>query len=193
MGVELPQPPVLAGDLAADAADASAFLLQGADLIGRHGEPAGRTEAEKRDVDTVKAALDDVRERFLRRHTRALYAELTNNGAEAMRADALVYAAAERVPGLTPRRVVVDIERDRLQKDKEGWEIAQGRLLGHVLAHPECGPHLIEVMLRPTELALAHLDELRQTGRADLGQAAVERRGRVGVAELRNPRHLNAW
>jgi thioesterase DpgC len=109
-----------------------------------------------------------------------------------MRADALVYAAAERVPGLTPGRGLVDSERERLQKDKEGWEIAQGRLLGHVLAHPECGPHLIEVMLRPTELALAHLEELRQTGRVDLERAAVERHGRVGVAELRNPRHLNA-
>jgi (3,5-dihydroxyphenyl)acetyl-CoA 1,2-dioxygenase len=188
----LPAPPTLAGDFAADAAEASAFLLQGADEVGRYGEPAARTEAERREVETIKADLDDVRERFLRRHTRALYAELTDNGAQAMRADALVYAAAERIPGLTPRRAVVDIERERRHADKEGWEIAQGRLLGHVLAHPETGPHLIEVMLRPTDLALAHLDELRQTGRADLGQAVVERHGRVGVAELRNPRHLNA-
>jgi thioesterase DpgC len=192
MGVDLHEPPRLTGDLAPDAADASAFLLHGADLIGRLGEPAVRTETERHEVDTVKAAMDDVRERFLRRHTRALYAELTDNGAVAMRADALVYAAAERVPGLTPRRAEVDIERERLQKDKEGWEVAQGRLLGHVLAHAETGPHLIEVMLRPTDLALAHLEELEQTGRADLGRAVVERHGRVGVAELRNPRHLNA-
>jgi (3,5-dihydroxyphenyl)acetyl-CoA 1,2-dioxygenase len=192
MAVELPDPPALRGDFPADAAEASAFLLQGADLVGRYGEPTGRSEAERREVEEIKAAQDDVRERFLRRHTRALYAELTDNGAEAMRADALVYAAAERVPGLTPRRAVVEIERERLQKDKEGWEIAQGRLLGHVLAHPETGPHLIEVMLRPTDLALAHLEELETTGRVDLGQAAVERHGTVGIAELRNPRHLNA-
>jgi enoyl-CoA hydratase/carnithine racemase len=190
--MDLPEPPVLAGDFAADVADASAFLLQGADEVGRYGEPAGRSEQERSEVEAIMAALDEVRDRFLRRHTRALYAELTDNGAQAMRADALVYAAAERVPGLTPRRVVVDIERERRHADKEGWEIAQGRLLGHVLAHPECGPHLIEVMLRPTDLALAHLEELQQTGRVDLGQAAVERHGRVGVAELRNPRHLNA-
>jgi (3,5-dihydroxyphenyl)acetyl-CoA 1,2-dioxygenase len=190
--VELPEPPALRGDFSADAAEASAFLLQAADLVGRYGEPAGRTDAERHEVEEIKAGQDDVRERFLRRHTRALYAELTDDGAEAMRADALVYAAAERVPGLTPRRAVVEIERERLQKDKEGWEVAQGRLLGHVLAHPECGPHLIEVMLRPTELALAHLEELTRTGRADLGRAVVERHGNVGVAELRNPRHLNA-
>ncbi len=192
MPVELPDPPALRGDFPADAAAASAFLLQAADLVGRHGEPAGRSEAEQRDVDEIMRAQDDVRERLLRRHTRALYAELTDHGAEALRADALVYAAADRVPGLAPRRALVDIERERLHKDKEGWEIAQGRLLGHVLAHPECGPHLIEVMLRPTELALEHLEELQATGRVDLGRAVVERRGAVGVAELRNPRHLNA-
>jgi enoyl-CoA hydratase/carnithine racemase len=190
--VELPAAPTLQGEFAADAAEASAFLLQGADAVGRYGEPAGRTEAERHDVSEIMRSLDDVRERFLRRHARALYAELTDNGAQAMRADALVYAAAERVPGLTPRRQLVEIERERLQKDKEGWEVAQGRLLGHVLGHPECGPHLIEVMLRPTDLALAHLEELRATGRVDLGRAVVERHGTVGVAELRNPRHLNA-
>src|SRR3954452_22985624 len=190
--VELPAAPTLQGEFAADAAEVSAFLLQGADAVGRYGEPAGRADAERHDVAEIMRSLDDVRERFLRRHTRALYAELTDNGRQAMRADALVYAAAERVPGLTPRRQLVDIERERLQKDKEGWEVAQGRLLGHVLGHPECGPHLIEVMLRPTDLALAHLEELERTGRVDLGQAVVERHGTVGVAELRNPRHLNA-
>src|SRR5262249_19262221 len=149
--VDLPDPPALRGDFPTDAADAGAFLLQAADLVGRYGEPAGRSEAERREVEEIKGAQDDVRERFLRRHTRALYAELTDNGAEAMRAEALVYATAERVPELTPRRAMVDLERERLQKDKEGWEVAQGRLLGHVLAHAECGPHLIEVMLRPTD------------------------------------------
>ena len=47
-------------------------------------------------------------------------------------------------------------------------------------------------MLRPTELALEHLEELRRTGRVDLGTAAVTRDGKVGTVELRNPRHLNA-
>ena len=103
-----------------------------------------------------------------------------------------MYAAAERVPGLTPRRLVVDHERERLQKDKDGHEIAQGKLLGHVLADPEAGRHLIDAMLRPTELALEHREELQRTGRVDLGTAAVIRDGKVGTVELRNPRHLNA-
>src|SRR3954468_6804960 len=189
---ELADPPALTGDLDADAQAAGAFLLRGADLVGRLPARPSRSETEQSDVDAIMRALDDVRERYLRRHTRALYAELTDNGTKAVRAEELVYLAAERVPGLTPRRVVVNNERDRLQKDKDGWEVAQGRLLGHVLAHPEAGPHLIEVMLRPTETALEHLEELTRTRRVELGGAVVERHGRVGVAELRNPRHLNA-
>jgi thioesterase DpgC len=61
-----------------------------------------------------------------------------------------------------------------------------------VLAAPRPGAHLVWAMLRPTELALEHLDELRSTGEVDLGGAHVRREGVAGVLELRNPRHLNA-
>jgi thioesterase DpgC len=126
----------------------------------------------------------------MRIDTHELYAELTRDGP--LRADELVYAAAELAPGLVPTREQVAAERERLQKDKQGLEIAQGAFLGDVLADPECGRHLIDAMLRPTQLALDHLDELKASGRVDLGTAAVERRGSVGIVELRNPRHLNA-
>jgi thioesterase DpgC len=46
-------------------------------------------------------------------------------------------------------------------------------------------------MLRPISTG-QQLDELRATGRVDLGAAVVERRGDVGYLELRNARHLNA-
>ena len=184
--------PALGGGFEADAADLSAFLLRGADLVGQLPERPRRSEREQATVTAVMAELDRARDEFLARHTLALYADLTGDGTRALRADELVYAAADRVPGLTPRLVVVENERTRLQKDKDGWEIAQGRLLGHVLAHPETGRHLIDAMLRPTPLALERLDELTRSGRVDLGRATVERRGRVGIVELHNPRHLNA-
>src|SRR3954470_608174 len=145
-------PPALDGDYGADAEEASAFLLQGADLIGRLPAKPDRSEREQAAASEIHAALGEVRDRFLRRHTRALYADLTAHGTKAVRAEELVYLAADRVPGLTPRKLVLANERDRLQKDREGWEIAQGKLLGHVLAHRETGSHLIEVMLRPSEL-----------------------------------------
>jgi thioesterase DpgC len=124
--------------------------------------------------------------------TSALYAELTDGLTRPVRADDLVYAAAEAQPGLTPTRAQVEAERGKLQKDKEGLEIAQGAFLGDVLADPECGRHLVDSMLRPTALALEKLEELRSAAFVDLGKATVERQGSLGIVELRNPRHLNA-
>ena len=83
-------------------------------------------------------------------------------------------------------------ELERKLAEKEGVEIAQGLFLAHVLSSPRAGSHLIHAMLRPTAEALERLDEFRATGAADLGAVHVSRRGRAGVLELRNPRHLNA-
>ena len=104
----------------------------------------------------------------------------------ALRAEELVYSG---IAGL-PTREQVAAEASKLQKDKAGLEIAQGEYLGAVLADAAAGTRLVETMLRP--LSLSRLDALRATGRVDLGAAVVERRGNVGVLELRNPRHLNA-
>src|SRR4051812_41576545 len=93
-------------------------------------------------LDGFAGDPDGLRDAFLARHVHALYARLTDDGNDGLRADDLVYAAAELVPGLTPTREQVERERERLQKDKEGYEVAQGTLLGHVLAHPDTGLHL---------------------------------------------------
>jgi thioesterase DpgC len=152
-----------------------------------------------RDAERLSAKLDGLaddpdgaRDAFLARHVHQLYAKLTGNGENGLRADDLVYAAAELVPGLAPSREQVALERERLLKDHEGYEIAQGVLLGHVLANEDAGRHLIDVMLRPTQLALDHLEAFKAHGEADLGTAYVRRDGNVGTVELRNPRHLNA-
>src|SRR5262245_2786068 len=103
-----------------------------------------------------------------------------------LRAEELVYSG---VAGL-PSRDEVAHEAAKTLKDKAGLEIAQGEYLGDVLADPVAGTRLVEKMLEP--LSLDRLQELRTTGRVDLGAAVVERRGNVGVLEMRNPRHLNA-
>jgi (3,5-dihydroxyphenyl)acetyl-CoA 1,2-dioxygenase len=143
-------------------------------------------------VENFEGADHVARERFLREHAEELYAALTDDLATPLRLDELVYRAAERFPGLVPARETVDAERENLQGDKEGAEIAQGLLIAHVLASPRAGAHLVWAMLRPTALALEHLDELRTTGEVDLGGAHVRRDGVAGIVELRNPRHLNA-
>jgi thioesterase DpgC len=121
-----------------------------------------------------------------------LYDELTDARTKSVRLDELVYAAAERVPGLVPTRAEVDAERERPLADKRGVELAQGLLLAEFLALPEQGRHLLGAMLEPTALALERLEELRATGSVDLGAARVTRHGRAGILELLNPRHLNA-
>jgi (3,5-dihydroxyphenyl)acetyl-CoA 1,2-dioxygenase len=143
-------------------------------------------------VENFEGADHDARERYLREHAEELYAALTDDYATALRLDELVYRAAERVPGLVPTRAEVDAEAEHLQGEKEGAEIAQGLLIAHVLASPRAGSHLVWAMLRPTDLALEHLDELRSRGEVDLGGAHVRRDGPAGIVELRNPRHLNA-
>jgi (3,5-dihydroxyphenyl)acetyl-CoA 1,2-dioxygenase len=129
---------------------------------------------------------------FLREHAEAVYVELTDDLRVSVRDEDLVYAAAERVPGLVPTRDEVALERERKLPDKQGVEIAQGLFLSYVLASPRCGAHLVWSMLRPTESALERLDEFRATGVADLGGTYLERRGQVAYLEIRNDRHLNA-
>jgi thioesterase DpgC len=141
---------------------------------------------------TIALTDDDARERFLRDNAEQVYAELTDDYSRSLRDEELVFEAAERFPGLAPTREAMAAELQRPLAEKQGLEIAQGLLLGHVLASPRAGDHLIHTMLRPTPEALDRLDEFRATGVADLGPVQVSRHGRAGILELRNPRHLNA-
>jgi thioesterase DpgC len=121
-----------------------------------------------------------------------LYDELTDGMSKTVRLDELVYAAAERVPGLVPTRAEMEAERELPLADKRGLELSQGLLLAEFLALGEQGRHLLGSMLEPMPLALERLDELRRDGSVDLGPVTVTRRGRAGILELRNPKHLNA-
>jgi (3,5-dihydroxyphenyl)acetyl-CoA 1,2-dioxygenase len=121
-----------------------------------------------------------------------LYHELTDGCTRSVRLDELLYLAAERVPGLVPTRAEVDAERELKLGEKQGVELAQGLLAAELLALPREGRHLVEAMLEPLPEALAQLGQFRATGVADLGPVRVERRGRAGILELGNPRHLNA-
>ena len=125
------------------------------------------------DIEEVYDALTDGRRRFLR------VAEL-------------VYAAADRFPGLVPTRAAIDEERERLQKDKLGLEIEQGEFVARVLAHPRTGPHLIYAMAQPLPEATDRLEDLRYTGSVDLGPMRVDRTGTVGVVTIQNHAFLNS-
>jgi thioesterase DpgC len=121
-----------------------------------------------------------------------IYAELTDGYRRFVRAEELVYRAAERFPGLAPTREEVALDASRPLKAKRQVERAQGALISRVLAQPRAGAHLVHAMLRPTDAARERLDAFRRDGVLDLGAARVERRGNVGVVSLHNPRFLNA-
>jgi len=171
---------------------ACAHLTRGEELHARLPPRPRRTPAEADAAAFLRTTLDAARARFLRAHAEAVYATLTGDLGRPVRDEELVHAAAERFPGLTPTRAQLAAERDRALPEKEGVEIAQGLFLSFVLASPRCGGHLVWSMLRPTEEALARLDEFRATGVADLGQTYLERRGGAAHLEIRNDRHLNA-
>jgi thioesterase DpgC len=179
-------------DYPAAARAASAFLTRGDDLLQRLPAPAGSTDDERAAREAITRLMNRARDDFLRSHTAGLYDDLTGHGTRWLRVEELAAAAAAAVPGLTPSPAQLDAERARMLADKEGVEFAQGLLVSHVLARPGPGRHLITAMLRPLPEALEHLGELRATGTADLGPVRITRRGRAGVLELRNPRHLNA-
>jgi enoyl-CoA hydratase/carnithine racemase len=180
------------GSFAAAADAASLFFARGSELMRRLPGPSACTAGEQAAREAIAAAMNDAREKFLRSHAGDLYDLLTGKRSRSLRVEELIDEAAARVPGLVPSPSQMAAERARDLKEKEGIEIAHGLLLAHVLALPQAGRHLVRAMLEPTAAAFGRLGELRASGRADLGPVKLVRRGRAGILELNNPRHLNA-
>jgi thioesterase DpgC len=175
------------------AADAEGvFLTRGHELTRRLPGPAQGTADERAARAAIAETLNEARETFLRAHAEDLYDALTDRCTKPLRLAELLRDAAAAVPGLVPTSAQLDAERTRMLPDKEGIEFAQGLLVGYVLAVPRTGRHLITAMLRPVPEAFERLGELRARGTVDLGPVRVTRRGRAGLLELVNPRHLNA-
>jgi len=128
----------------------------------------------------------------LRHNIVSIYEELTDGLRRQLRVSELVYAAAERFPGLLPTRAEIDAERERAQKDKQGLEIAQGIFVAHVLAEPGTGFHLMHSMSQPKADALALLDDFRRQASVDLGPMLVDRVENIGHVTIQNHAFLNA-
>jgi (3,5-dihydroxyphenyl)acetyl-CoA 1,2-dioxygenase len=184
--------PDASASFGAAADSASRFLVRGQDLRARLPEPVNRSDAERAAGKAIAAYMDRERDNFLRGHAAGLYDALTARHSAFPRLEELLCAASAQVPGLVPTATEMAAERARPLPAKEGIELAQGLLFGHVLADPRAGRHLIEAMLRPLPAAIDRLGEFRSTGTVDLGPVRVTRRGRAGLLELNNPRHLNA-
>jgi thioesterase DpgC len=121
-----------------------------------------------------------------------IYEQLTAGRTRFLRVDELCRRAAAAFPGVLPDDAALAAEAPRLQRDKQGLEIAQGKFLAEVLADPQAGAHLCHAMLLPLPAAPERVGEFDRTGNLDLGGASVHREGKAAVVTMRNPRFLNA-
>ena len=183
-GSPAPAEPVLGASLARDAELAAKYFTELETLL-QAGKPAERA--------ALRAQALAVKEKFFRRHVAALYDEATDHGARFLRVGELLMAVASRYPALLPNREQIDAERALMQQSaKRGYELEQGLFVAQVLADERCGLHLIHVMLKPKGDALERIGEFRKTGIIDLGEAKVERKGKIGHVTLLNSKFLNA-
>jgi enoyl-CoA hydratase/carnithine racemase len=184
--------PEATGVFTEDARSHGVFWRRCDELIGHLPGKPGRAPAQAKAADAIFAKAREMRERFLRMHVEAVYADVTRDFSRFVRIEELVLAAAERSPGLVPTRAQVAAEAELPQRAKDGREIDQGILLAHVLGHERAGRHLCHAMLLPRPETQDHLARLAADGVADLGPARVERRGSAVHLTARNPRYLNA-
>ena len=180
--------PAFGASLSRDAEAASKYFV---DVEARL--QSARTDDRRDETAALKARARAVKERFFRLHAAAIYDELTDHCARSLRVSELLAAASGRYPALLPTRQRIDEERALMQQSaKAGLEIDQGLFIAQVLADKRCGMHLMHAMLKPKREALDRLAEFRSSGFADLGEAKVERKGKVGHVTLTNPKFLNA-
>jgi (3,5-dihydroxyphenyl)acetyl-CoA 1,2-dioxygenase len=184
--------PEVQGEFQRDADAHSEFWLKGSELLAALPEKPKRNPEAARAAETILRVGRESREAFLTRHAEAVYRALTKDQTKFVRAEPLVYAAAELIPGLTPTRAQVAAQAQRMQRDKDGIEVDQGIFFAHILAHPASGKHFCHAMLLPKEDSAARLPELQAKGALDLGTTRVARVGKATAVYLHNPRYLNA-
>ena len=151
-------------------------------VLRRLPQPPDRSPAQRATAAAAHTGVRAARDTFMRRHGRAVYAEITDGLARQPRLAELCAAAATVFPGLVPDERTMAAERGRPQADKEGWEIDQGIFVSGVLRLPAEGAHLLETMLRPTPRALRLLDGYLDGGEIDLGSVRLRRQD--GAAHL---------
>jgi len=180
------------GSLAADAAVLAAVVGAAEKILGDLPPVADRDSGQRVVAARAHRSARIASEEFLRAHTDDVYDELTDQRRTRVRVTPLLFAAADRFPGLAPTAAQLSAETGLLQRQKEGWEINQGIVLRALLSSPSAGRHLIDTMLTPHDRSRALLDEFRQTGRLELGKVTVERLGPAAHLTVHNVDCLNA-
>src|SRR5581483_3524777 len=91
--------------LETDARASAEAIRAGWNLLGKLAPRSRRDAKAKAAGEAIVAAASGVCRRFARAHREAIYRTLTDDYARHVRVDDLVFAAAERWPGLVPSRI----------------------------------------------------------------------------------------
>ena len=180
------------GSLAADAAVLAAVAEAADKILGDLPPVADRDSDQRLVAARAHRSARLAREEFLLAHANDVYDELTDKRRTRVRVTPLLFAAADRFPGLAPTAAQLSAEIGLLQREKEGWEIDQGIVLRALLSSPSAGRHLIDTMLTPDDRSMALLDEFRQTGWLELGKVTLERVAPAAHLTVHNVDCLNA-
>ena len=181
-----------AADAERAASDLARRIEEGESLLAELPASAGRTAAQREVASTIHRRSRALRESFMQGHAHWVYDELTASRSTRPGLAELAYAASLRFPGLVPTREQIASERACLQCDKEAREIDQGIFFAGILALPECGLHLLESTLAPSERALSLLQAFQQSGEVRLEKIHLERRGHTAYLTVHNQACLNA-
>jgi thioesterase DpgC len=185
-------PDIASGDYRRDAEDFSLQWRLGAEMVAALPPKPLRSPAQAAAAAAILDRGRRSRETFLGAHVAEVYRRLTADFTAFKRVERLVIDAAALLPGLVPDQAQLERENTLPQQDKDGFEIDQGLLLSHVLAHPACGMHLCHAMLLPLPQAQAHARRFRDSDALEFEGATLERRGKAALVTMRNPRFLNA-
>lgn len=180
------------GEREEDAIRYAAFWARSQQLLKSLPIKPKRNTAERAAAETILAAAQTSRDRFLAPHCEWIYDRLTKGRTAFVRVEDLVYDAAAAFPGLVPTREEVAAEAALDQRDKDGVEIDQGLFIAHVLASKAAGRHLCHAMLLPRQDSAEYAAKFAADGVLDLGAARLHREGRAVHLTAVNPRFLNA-
>lgn len=174
--------------LRAEVTDAAARVT---DLVSTLPDPADRSPDQQARATSAQVRARTARRRLLRDQSELLYREAVGASSRRLSLTDLSYLLADIVPGLTPNRAEMEVERGRRQSAKEGLEIDQG-IASSALLRSGAGGDLLRSQRLPTDEARSRLAEFQRTGAVEMPVVSVRRTDGVAEITVANQRYLNA-
>jgi len=174
--------------LRAEVTDAAARV---ADLLSTLPAPADRNPDQQARATAAHVRARAARRELLNAQSSRLYQEVVEQNPQRQSLTELSYGLADIVPGLTPNRAEMAMERGRRQSAKEGLEIDQG-IAYSALLRSAAGGDLLRSQRLPTDEARWRLSDFQRTGAVEMPVVSVRRTAGVAEITVANQRYLNA-